>query len=185
MGNPGYLVSKATQSNSHSLNNSAWKLNKTMSWLRLIKAFSIVAVCCLVSGCEKTPAVLPPGITTPAGWKLITSQANDKIGFEGTLYYLRMSAPIGPEQAALQYANALLAGDAAGFELEGPTKMTDEEMEMDRSQLDDFAASHSIDRTKYKSGWRVWLSNEPSYYSVYAYPDGDGSVVEMLNSTAL
>ncbi len=141
----------------------------------------LVSVC----GCSQKPPTVPAGIPVPKGWDVLAAESNPKFSFEGATFYARFESPLAPDKAALNYGNAMLAADAKGFDLEGPMKLSDSERNQYQENQSDFERKHTVDRSDYPVGWKVFLSDEPSYYEIYAYPHKTGSIVELLRISAL
>ena len=125
------------------------------------------------------------GIRVPNGWNVVIAEPNNKMRFEGATFYARMESPLPPDKAALTFGNTMVAGVAKGFDMEGPTALSDEERTQYKDSQCKFERRHALERSQYSSGWKVFLSNEPSYYAIYAFPRKNGSVVELLSISAL
>jgi len=142
----------------------------------------LVSVC----GCSpQQPPTVPAGIPVPNGWAVLAAESNGELSFEGATFYARFESPQPPDKAALSYGNAMLAADAKGHDLQGPVKLSDSERNQYQDHQSGFERKHSVDRSNYPIGWKVSLSNEPSYYQIYAYPHEKGSVVELISISAL
>jgi len=138
-----------------------------------------------VCGCAQTQPTVPAGIPVPTGWIVLAAETNNQMGFEGTRFYARFESPLAADKASVHYGNALLSGIGKGFSLEGPVKLSDDEMIHYKDHQNNFERKHTVERSNYASGWKVNLSDEPSYYAIYAYPRENGSVVELLSISAL
>ena len=149
------------------------------SQTQLCRALTLL-VLIFACGCTQKQPSVPTGIPVPTGWVVLAAETNTKMGFEGTNFYARFESPLPADKASIKYANALLANTAKGFELEGPVKLSDDELKNHKSDRARFEEKHLVDASKYKSGYRVYLSDEPSYYAIYSFTQENGSIVELL-----
>ena len=150
--------------------------------LRLALTLFVIIFAC---GCRQKQPAVPTGIPVPTGWVVLVAELNTEMGFEGTNFYARFESSLPADEAAMKYANALLASTAKGFELEGAVKLSDDELKNHKNDQAKFEGKHLVDASNYKSGYRVSLSDEPSYYVIYAFPQENGSIVELLRISAL
>ena len=146
---------------------------------RSFAIFALVIIC----GCTAKQPTIPYPV--PNGWVLLESESNAEMALEGTSFYARFESPLPADEASVRYGSVLLANNAKGFNLEGPAELSDDERKNHNNNRSKFEQKHLVDASKYESGYRVRLSDEPSYFEIYAFPHNDGSIVEMLRISAL